>query len=167
MKDYIYKKLEKLNKQVSIVKILHYHKQWRAMTKERQMDYDNKFVLYLRKNKIFRDLLLLNSVFLSIQKHYSLLFPHYFCQESHEFITIMLIKLEETEFILDELKYGLTSIDEKRIDFTKRNVKKTKEMLLDFFQKEKNLFFLIFYQGSGCSLSHVDMIREIYEFVSV
>lgn len=165
MEQYILKKLERLQKQVPIEKILHYHKQWRTMSTKQREDYDDKFVLYLRKNRTFRDLLLLNSIFIHIQKHFDVIFPYYFCNHSHDFLSLLFIKMDETEYILDELKYGITEVEQKRIDFTRKNIKKTKQLFFDFFQREKNLYFLIFYNGTGTTITFIDLIREIYQYI--
>lgn len=165
MRDYIEKKMEKLNRQVSIERILYHHNQWRSMSKKQQKEYENTFILFLRKNKIFRDLLLLNSIFSNVQKNFSTLCPHHYCSETRQFVLLLLIKIEETEYLLNELKYGLSEIEKKRIHYTKKNLEKTKQLLLDFFEEEKTLFFLIFYKGKHTHHLSLDMIREIFEYI--
>lgn len=165
MRDLIEKKMEKLNRQVSIGRILYHHNQWRSMSKQQQKEYNNTFVLFLRKNKIFRDLLLLNSIFSNVRKHFKILCPSYYCSNTHQFILLLLIKIEETEYLLNELKYGLSEIEKKRIHYTKKNLEKTKQLLLDFFKNEKTLFFLIFYKGKHTNHVSVDIIREIFDYV--
>lgn len=165
MEQYIYKRLEKLEKQVSIHRILFFHNQWKNMSENCQNDYENKFVLFLRKNRTFRNLLILNSIFIHVQKHFHSIFPTLFCPRGKELLFVLMLKIKETEEILNESHYGLTEKEQKKLGFTKRVLEKTKLQIISFLKKELTLFFQIFYKGSGTKINCSDMIREIYSFL--
>lgn len=167
MENFIYKKLEKLNKQVSIEKILYYHYKWKNMSIEERLCYNDKFVLYLRKNRIFRDLLILNSLFIHIQKHFDSIFQHYFCKETTELIFLLLVKINETDMILKEANYALTEREMRKLGFTQRNLEKTRKQIEQFLQDEKTQFFQIFYKGCAETINCMDLLREIYSFLDL
>lgn len=167
MENFIYKKLERLNKQVSIEKILYYHSKWKNMPNDERLCYNDKFVLYLKKNRIFRDLLILNSLFFHVQKHFDSIFSYYFCKDTTELLFLLLIKINETEMILKETNYALTETEIKKLGFTQRNLEKTKKKIIQFIQDEKTQFLQIFYKGSGETINCIDLLREIYSFLDL
>jgi hypothetical protein len=166
MDKYIYKRLDKLERQVPITKILFFHNQWKHMTEHtRTHVYENKFVLYLRKNRTFRNLLILNSIFIHVQKHFDSIFSTVFCPQAKELLFLLSIKISETEKILEETNYGLTENEIKKKEFTKRVLEKTKLQIILFLKKESSIFFQIFYKGSANKINCFDMIHEIYSFL--
>jgi len=165
MDEYIYKRLEKLERQVPIRKILFFHHQWKNMPDNIRNDYENKFILYLRKNRTFRNLLILNSIFIHVQKHFDSIFPTIFCPKQKELLFLLSIKISETEKILEETNCGLTENEIRKKEFTKRVVEKTKYRIISFLKKETCIFFQVFYKGSANKINCFDMIREIYSFL--
>lgn len=165
MDEYIYKRLEKLERQVPIRKILFFHHQWKNMPDSIRDHYENKFILYLRKNRTFRNLLILNSIFIHVQKHFDSIFPTIFCPEQKELLFLLSIKISETEKILEETNCGLTENEIRKKEFTKRVVEKTKLQIISFLKKETCIFFQVFYKGSAHKINCFDMIREIYSFL--
>lgn len=168
MDKYIYKRLDKLERQVPIHRILFFHNQWKHMTEHTRVHiYKNKFVLFLRKNRTFRNLLILNSIFIHVQKHFDSIFPTLFCPHGKELLFVLMLKIKETELILNESHYGLTEKEEKKLGFTKRVLEKTKLQIISSLKKELFLFFQIFYKGSATKINCFDMIHEIYSFLDL
>lgn len=165
MDRYIYKRLEKLERQVPIRKILFFHHQWKNMPESIRKEYENKFILYLRKNRTFRNLLILNSIFIYVQKHFDSIFPIIFCPGQKELLFLLLLKIVETEKILEETNCGLTDSEIRKKEFTKKVLEKIKFQITSFLQKETFIFFQIFYKGSAHKINCFDMIREIYSFI--
>jgi len=152
---------EKIKEPLTIEEEFELYYDWIQFSNNELKLYGYCFSNYLNKEYYIKYMYQLFSIVNFLEKNFNNIFPSYFHSSLNNIVKI----LEESYENLLKNRVSFTPFDIYKFDFLSLKYLRLKLKIKKFQEKEKELYFLLFYKGNLESINYYDLRYFIYNFL--
>jgi hypothetical protein len=149
------------NQAINIEEEHNLYNNWLQFPNNKIKIYEYRFSNYLNKEYYIRCMSQLFSIVNFLEKNFNNIFPSYFNNSLRD----ILYTLEKNYEKLLKNQTFFTPFDIYKLDFLSLKYTRLKLKIKKFQEKEKELYFLLFYKGNLESINYYDLRYFIYNFL--
>jgi hypothetical protein len=149
------------NQSINIEEEHNLYNNWLQFPNNKIKIYEYRFSNYLNKEYYIRCMSQLFSIVNFLEKNFNNIFPSYFNNSLRD----ILYTLEKNYEKLLKNQAFFTPFDIYKLDFLSLKYTRLKLKIKKFQEKEKELYFLLFYKGNLESINYYDLRYFIYNFL--